>query len=241
MTIAVISDVHANLEALEAVMRDIEHVKADTIYCLGDVVGYGSDPVPCLELVQRTCEVKLMGNHEYAVLGRLPFSHLNNTAKLSLSWTRSKVDERMVPLIADLPLSVEKEDLHFVHASPYEPDHWHYILSQSHAELAFKHFDRRICFAGHSHLPMIFSGFEGYVRRQAGHDFVPNEESRYIVNAGSVGQPRDNDPRASYVLYDTVEDDIQFRRVEYDVAAAQKKMKEAALPEMLIERLGTGI
>jgi len=240
MILALVSDIHANREALEAVLQDIEKQKVDKIYCLGDVIGYGSDPVACLDMVKQNCEVVLMGNHEYAVLGKLPSSQLNETAKVSIAWTQNQIDERLIPMISDLPTSASLGELHFVHASPYEPDHWHYILSPEHAELAFQHFTQRICFHGHSHLPTIFAGFGGQIRRQAGHDFQPNEETRYLVNVGSVGQPRDNDPRASYVLYDDQEDEVRFCRVEYDISAAQRKMREQDLPTMLIARLETG-
>ncbi len=241
MILAVISDVHANLEALEAVMRDVEQWKADKIVCLGDTIGYGPDPLACLDIVERACDMRLMGNHEYAVLGRLPSSQINRTAKISLSWTHDQLAESALPRITSLPLVASLNGAYFVHASPWEPDKWRYVLTAGEAEVAFKHFEQRICFNGHSHLPMIFASADSQIRRQAGHDFVPNEATRYMVNVGSVGQPRDNDPRASYVTYDTVEDEVLFHRVEYDIAKAQHKMKQAELPAMLIQRLQTGV
>lgn len=241
MVLAVISDVHANLEAFEAVMRDIEQRKADRIICLGDTIGYGPDPEPCLDLVEKTCEVKLMGNHEYAVIGKLSPQQINRTAKISLSWTQDQLADTAMPRITDLPLAASMNDLYFVHASPWEPDKWRYVLSPGEADAAFKHFEQRVCFNGHSHLPMIFAFGDNQIRRQAGHDFQPNEETRYIVNVGSVGQPRDNDPRACYVTYDTTEDEVSFHRVAYDISKAQHKMKQAELPATLINRLQAGV
>jgi predicted phosphodiesterase len=241
MILAVISDIHANLEALEAVMRDIEKQKVDAIYCLGDVIGYGSDPIPCLDLVQSSCAVRLMGNHEFAVLGKLPMYQLNDTAKVSISWTQSQVPDRVIPRISDNPFETTIDDLQFVHASPYEPEKWHYVLSTADSELAFRHGHKRLCFNGHSHVPMIFATGEGVIRKQAGHDFQPFEDTRYLINVGSVGQPRDNDPRACYVVYDSAEEEVRFCRVEYDIAGAQRKMKQAQLPTLLINRLETGV
>lgn len=241
MKLAVISDIHANLEALEAVMRDIELHTADKIVCLGDTIGYGADPLPCLELVEKRCETRLMGNHEYAVLGKLPSQQINKTAKIALAWTQHQFQDNAMSRIASLPMTAEQDDLFFVHASPWEPSRWRYVLSAGEAEAAFKCFDQRICFNGHSHLPMTFALCEEQIRVKAGHDFQPNEETRYIVNVGSVGQPRDNDPRACYVIYDSDEDEITYHRIDYDIAKTQHKMRQAELPAMLIQRLQSGM
>jgi len=160
-------------------------MRADKIVCLGDTIGYGPDPAPCLDLVENACAVRLMGNHEYAVLGKLSPRQINRTAKISLSWTHDRLADRAMPQIADLPLTASLDGMCFVHASPWEPDKWRYVLSPGEAEVAFKHFDQRVCFNGHSHIPMIFALADRQIRRQAGHDFHPNEETRYIVNVGS--------------------------------------------------------
>ena len=241
MKLAIISDIHANLEALEVVMRDIELQQAEKVICLGDTIGYGADPIPCLELAEQRCDIRLMGNHEYAVLGKLPSQQINKTAKIALSWTQHQMEDNAMSRIAGLPMTASLNDLFFVHASPWEPDRWRYVLSVGEADAAFKSFDQRICFNGHSHLPMIFASSEDQIRVKAGHHFQPNEETRYIVNVGSVGQPRDNDPRACYVTYDTAEDEIEYHRVDYDIAKAQHKMRQAELPAMLIQRLQSGM
>lgn len=241
MKIALISDIHANLEALEAVMQDIEQQRADRIVCLGDMIGYGPDPLPCLDVIEKSCQVRLMGNHEYAVIGKLSSNQVNSTAKIALQWTHAQLADDAIPRISNLPFTATIDGLFLVHASPCEPEKWRYILSPGDAELAFKHFTQRICFNGHSHLPMIFALSDNQLRRQTGHDFCPGDVTRYIVNVGSVGQPRDNDPRACYVTYDSEEQEILFHRVEYDIAKAQHKMKQAELPAMLIHRLQAGV
>ncbi len=241
MRLALISDIHGNLEALESVLGDIEKHGVDRIHCLGDVVGYGCDPVACLNLVEEHCAIKLMGNHEYAAIGVLPPEAMNSPARRSILWTQTQLGDREISMIADFEMQAEDADCCLVHASPYQPDEWFYILSEYEAEQAFEHFSQRLAFHGHTHLPMIFcQSPDGTVRTIVGHDFDPDEESRYLVNIGSVGQPRDNDPRASYVIYDSQEKSITYRRVEYDVPAAQAKMRLANLPHMLIERLGVG-
>lgn len=243
MKLALISDIHANLEALEAVLKDVETEHVDVVHCLGDVVGYGCNPVECLELVQKYCEVKLMGNHEYAALGLVPESHMNHLARASMDWTRDKLTDREISMISQFDMTAEIENGVLVHASPYQPERWHYILSETEAREAFGHFKGRVAFFGHTHLPLIFSLSQGdSLRHQTGHDIDLDIEdnTRYLINTGSVGQPRDDDPRACYLVYDSVAAAINYRRVEYDISTAQAKMTEAQLPQQLIQRLEAG-
>lgn len=238
---ALISDIHANLEALQAVLKDIETRQVDKIHCLGDVIGYGCDPVACLELVAKHCEIKLMGNHEYAALGVLSAEAMNQHARTSIQWTVGRFSDRDISIIADFDMSATDAGCLLVHASPYESDNWHYILSQHEASEAFEAFDQKLAFHGHTHLPMIFcQAPDGKIRTIVGHDFDPDEDSRYLANVGSVGQPRDNDPRSSYVIYDSSESAVSYHRVEYDIMATQAKMCRAEMPSMLIERLKIG-
>ena len=241
MRVALISDIHANLEALTAVIENIADRNIDKILCLGDVIGYGSDPSPCLELVNRTCAVKLLGNHEYAALGMLSNEYYNNDARKSAEWTHQRLTDYDLSIISAFEMDHACEDMYLVHASPHEPERWHYILQPEMAHQAFQNFEGGICFFGHSHLPMIFVESPGQLpRAKAGHDFVPDRESRYLINVGSVGQPRDADPRACYAIFDSEEYDVTFARVPYDVETTQRKMEEAKLPRMLIERLSAG-
>jgi predicted phosphodiesterase len=241
MRLALISDIHANLEALTAVLGDIEKQKVDRILCLGDVIGYGSDPGPCLELVGGACEVRLMGNHESGALGTLSSDYYHTTARESADWTHRQMTDREMSMIAEYEMEHAFDSFHLVHSSPHEPGQWHYILRPEDAAKAFSRMKGQVCFFGHSHLPMIFAETEGGPPRvQVGHSFLPDHEGRYLVNVGSVGQPRDNDPRAAYVTFDDGEWEVTFHRIAYDVGTTQRKMAEAKLPQMLIDRLSVG-
>lgn len=241
MIIALISDIHGNREALEAVLADCERQNADVVHCLGDVVGYGPDPGPCVELVHQECRHRIMGNHDASVLGRHLIQTLNQDASRSLTWTRGSVSEKHLAMLAEYEFQAVDEERLLVHSSPHEPERWHYVLTPEEAITAFGALTQRICFIGHSHQPMIFGErADGTVRRQTGHDFSPDESCRYLINVGSVGQPRDHDARACYLTYDTTEQFVSFHRVTYDVSRTQGKMTEAGLPDRLIARLAQG-
>ncbi len=241
MKLALISDIHGNLEALVSVLNHIEKEKVDKIYCLGDVVGYGCDPVSCLELIEKNCAVKLMGNHEYAALGLVGTEDYNPAAQKSSDWTREQLSDRELSIMAEYEMIHTTGDILLVHASPVEPDQWHYIMTPDAALDAFGNFKEKLCFYGHSHVPQIFCERDGDLpRSQVGHDFMPDEESRYLVNVGSIGQPRDNDPRACYAIFDSDEYEVLYHRVEYDIETTQEKMAQAKLPRTLITRLSAG-
>lgn len=241
MKLALISDLHSNLEALTAVLQDIEKQQVDRIHCLGDVIGYGSDPAACLELVKNNCEIKLMGNHEYVVLDLVSTEHYNDAARISARWTKEQLTDYELSIIADFEMQRALDDVLLVHASPNEPDQWYYVLVPGAAREAFSHLNERICFFGHTHVPQIYiEREEDLPRCRMGHTFHPDKENRYLINVGSVGQPRDNDPRACYVTFDTDAYEVMYHRVEYDIETTQGKMSQANLPEMLINRLSVG-
>ena len=241
MRYALISDIHGNLEALQAVMEDLRTQGVDAVHCLGDVVGYGCNPVECMRLIMEHCEIKLMGNHEYVVLGLLDADYLNDIARESMHWTGGQLTEKEIEQMADFDMDAVVDDAYLVHSSPFEPEKWHYILSIGEARIGFEYFDHRIGFFGHSHVPMVFKMFpDGQCSGRLGHDFEMEEDCRYLVNIGSVGQPRDNDPRASYVVVDSDEHSVRYRRIDYDIDSTQRKMAEARLPEMLSSRLRVG-
>jgi predicted phosphodiesterase len=242
MKYGLISDIHGNLEALSAVLSDLEKRGVDSIHCLGDVVGYGADPAACLKLVVENCDSKLLGNHEYAALGVHSCENFNDAARSSTEWTQQTLDDDCIAVMSDFALDRPMDDMYLVHASPFEPSEWHYVLSATDAVCAFEHLRHKIGFFGHSHLPTILREKpDGLPSFQTGHDFAADPQGRYLVNVGSVGQPRDNDPRAGYVTFESEEMDIEFHRVVYDIEAAQRKMSEANLPSTLISRLSTGI
>jgi diadenosine tetraphosphatase ApaH/serine/threonine PP2A family protein phosphatase len=241
MKLALISDIHANLEALEAVLKKIDTQETDRLYCLGDIVGYGCDPVACIEVVRKHCDEILIGNHDFVALNLEPGMRMNSHARQAMEFTTSCLGDKELSWLADLDLECQIEDLHLVHASPFEPDQWHYIINEDDARLGMSQLKKRIGFIGHTHLPMVFSEkVDGSCRVKVGHDCIPGEESRHIINVGSVGQPRDKDPRACYVTYDTTTCELNYHRVEYDIKLTQQKMIQANVPKMLIERIEVG-
>lgn len=241
MRFALISDIHANLEALTAVLADIESEGVDKIHCLGDVVGYGCDPVGCLELVEKHCEVKLLGNHEYLTLGLADKSQYNEAAIKSYEWTVKQLGDYELGLIENYVIDHREGEFYFVHASPHIPTEWHYVLNSTQADMAFASLEKRVGFVGHSHVPAIFAEMpDAPARQKVGHDFLMDPDYRYLLNVGSVGQPRDMDPRACYVIVDSEEGDVFFNRVDYDIKKTQEKLKKISAPELLIERLSLG-
>ena len=241
MLVAVISDIHANLEALEAVLEDVDRVEADTVLCLGDVVGYGPDPNLCVEVVSRVAFACVAGNHDHAVLGQTDITYFNTYACEAVLWTRSVLAEEARAYLARCPLKDTFEQALLVHGSPVDPEDWNYIFSVGDAHRAFDRFEEPLCFVGHSHVPVVFDlDSRGFVEVREASRLVFEPGHRYIVNVGSVGQPRDWDPRAAYGLWDTEKNSFELRRLAYDVQTTQRKILAAGLPEFLATRLATG-
>jgi diadenosine tetraphosphatase ApaH/serine/threonine PP2A family protein phosphatase len=237
---AILSDIHGNLEALRAVLADCAGA-ADGLLCLGDTVGYGADPLACVELVAERAQLIVGGNHEHAVAGRLDLRWFNRHARTAAEWTRERLDDDHRAWLGGLPLTAEVADATLVHASPAQPDEWEYLVSAEDGFAAFAHFATRWCFVGHSHVPGSWS------LGSSGPDHHPHAERveteagrRYIVNVGSVGQPRDRDPRAAYAVWDVDAGRVEIRRVAYDVAGARRKIAAAGLPRFLADRLAVG-
>jgi diadenosine tetraphosphatase ApaH/serine/threonine PP2A family protein phosphatase len=241
MKIAIISDVHANLEALEVALRDIEKQGAEKIHFLGDVVGYGCNPNECVDLINRHCEIKLLGNHDFAALGLESTTGFNQVAAASITWTQTELSEASREILADFDMKATFLDYLLVHSTPGKPENWNYILNKNQAIVEFDNFSETACFIGHSHLPIVYYREpDETVRSSSKQSLELAPENRYIINVGSIGQPRDNDPRASYLLLDTDRKRIKYRRIEYDIDKTQAKMRKAMLPEFLIERLSFG-
>jgi diadenosine tetraphosphatase ApaH/serine/threonine PP2A family protein phosphatase len=237
---AVLSDIHGNLEALEAVLADAA-TRADAVLCLGDVVGYGADPVACVELIAARAGAITAGNHEHAVAGLLDLEWFNPSARAAAEWTRERLDRDHVSWLATLPLVAETADATLVHASPRQPEEWDYLISAEDGFDAFGAFATRLCFVGHSHVPGVWS------LGSSGPEYLPGtieadleHGRRYLVNVGSVGQPRDRDPRAAYALWDVERARVAIRRVAYDVGRAQRKILAGGLPRLLADRLSRG-
>lgn len=235
-----ISDVHGNEEALRAVLQDIKLRKIKDILFLGDAVGYGANPNECVKLLKNNCEEIIAGNHDYAILGLTDVSNFNDYARAAVEWTSSVMGKTSLSFLKSLPLVkiLEKEDILLVHSTPKEPGNWNYILSRWDAEVNFHHFEQKICLIGHSHQSSIieYSIHGEMITRR--HTARIEETKRYIINAGSVGQSRDGDPRACYAIIK--DEKVELIRVKYDISTTQKKMLDAGLPLPLIERLERG-
>jgi diadenosine tetraphosphatase ApaH/serine/threonine PP2A family protein phosphatase len=239
MRYAIISDIHSNLEALQAVLEDIAGQAVDQVLCLGDVVGYGADPNECVRLVRDRAAHIVAGNHDHAAVGKTDISYFNPHAKRAVSWTAKTLMLEHARFLCGLPYTLKLEGLFLVHATPSDPPAWNYLLSARVAEAEFAEFEEPVCLIGHSHQPLIFSSGDG-TRPWRGEKLTCSPDQRYIVNVGSVGQPRDGDPRACYALVDTAGKTLQLRRVRYDVRAAQRKILQAGLPPVLAVRLANG-
>jgi diadenosine tetraphosphatase ApaH/serine/threonine PP2A family protein phosphatase len=237
----IISDIHANLSALQAVLAEAGDLEA--VWCLGDVVGYGPDPNECVERVQELPNlVCLLGNHDAAVLGQLEIETFNLEARQAVLWTRKTLTPKNLEFLAQRSPRIEIDPVTLVHGSPREPI-WEYLLDTRTATRNFDYFDTPFCFVGHSHLPLIYQLADG--RRQADLSIPrPYQElpliPRAILNPGSVGQPRDHDPRAAYALFDTAALTWELRRADYDIASVQRRMLRAGLPARHIQRLSGG-
>ena len=237
MPIALISDIHGNLEALGEVFGYIESHGIDTIYCLGDIVGYGPNPNECVELIAERCTKVVIGNHDHAAIGLTSTEYFNDFAKLSTQWTMNNLTEKNKDFLFSLDFSFNTETFLAVHSTPSTPAMWHYILSEVEAQHEFKYFDEHICFIGHSHFPIVFNNRAGFTRATR---IKLEMEDKYIVNVGSVGQPRDGNPKTCFCVYDEDEDQIEFIRLDYDVEKTREKIIKAGLPVFLADRLTKG-
>ena len=240
MRYAVLSDIHGNLEALEAVLADAAP-RTDALLCLGDLVGYGADPLACVEIVAARAYAITCGNHEYGVTGLLDLDWFNPHARAAAEWTRERLDDDHRTYLAGLPLVAEVGDATLVHASPDRPDEWEYLVTAQDGFDAFAAFATRLCFVGHSHVASAWSLGSTRPEHLPGPiDLALERGRRYIVNVGSVGQPRDRDPRAAYAIWDVDAGRVEIRRVAYDHAATRRKIVAAGLPRFLADRLAAG-
>jgi diadenosine tetraphosphatase ApaH/serine/threonine PP2A family protein phosphatase len=242
MLVAIVSDIHGNRHALEAVLADIASTDARELWCLGDVVGYGADPNDCCALVRENAAVCLAGNHDLAVTGTLPLDEFSHGAALAARWTQEVLAEDHVEWLRSLSPQGDEDGVGLYHASPRDPV-WEYVLSTLLAELCLDVASERVCLVGHSHVALSFVRPEGEAAtgdtRRAG-DALDMSSGEWLINPGSVGQPRDGDPRAAWLLLDTGSWRTEWRRTEYDIAGAAAAIRAARLPDSLAERLEYG-
>jgi len=241
MRILIISDIHANLTALQTVLKAAG--KFDATWCLGDLIGYGPDPNECVEVVRQlpnlTC---ILGNHDAAAINVIDTNSFNLDARTSIEWTQNRLTKESSTFLESLPQKVEIRDVTLVHGSPRYPI-WEYLLDAQTATQNFEHFDTPYCFIGHSHLPVVFSLNDAVPYTQL---HIPNPDEkinlkpRMILNPGSVGQPRDHNPQAAFAIYDDKKHEWQFFRISYDVESVQLRMRRMKLPGRHILRLSAG-
>lgn len=243
MRIAILSDIHANFEALLAVFDDIQGNRIDQVICLGDIVGYGVNPNECIDLVKKNCPIVLLGNHDAAAIGTLSTQHFNIHAKIAIEWTTTNLSKNSSQWLNSLSLRQVENENTYVHATPYEPGMWYYITSLEEAAFNFQFFETRLCFIGHTHIPIIIvldHEKELYVHQDAKVECANLGSSRLLINVGSVGQPRDRNCDSCYGIVDTDEKLFLHRRVAYDIKKTQAKMRKQKMPEFLIMRLEDG-
>ena len=241
MRIAIVSDIHSNVEAVEAVQKTILDIGVDAIYFAGDVVGYGPDPNDCTAWVMENTDLAVMGNHDIAALGKIDIDTFNDNARKAIVWTSDQMEDWATDYVSTLPMVVSRDVVTLVHANPQDPESWNYIFSLWDAEMNFSYFESTFCFVGHSHQPVIVAmDGSGQTSVLPGESFTVENGSRYLINVGSVGQPRDGNPEACFGLLDLEKGEFTFQRSPYEFKVTQGKMFSAGLPGPLADRLAEG-
>lgn len=241
MRYAILSDIHGNLEAFRAVLDALSDERIDQFLSLGDVVGYGADPKNCLKLLRSLKPKALIaGNHEWGILELKPEENFNELAYSAVLWTRKVLGDEELAYIKRFELVHSSENMALVHGSLNMPEEFYYIFDNEDAEATISQMKSGVCFVGHTHVPGIFASNHNKIESMESSEIRLDSERRYIVNAGSIGQPRDGDPRASYAIYDDETSIMQIKRVEYDIKKAQDKILRAGLPARLAYRLAEG-
>ena len=242
MLVAVLSDIHANRHALEAVLDDVAGSGATDLWCLGDVVGYGAEPDACVALIEASAALCLAGNHDLAVTGELALDEFSGAAARAARWTREVLAGEHEAFLAGLASAGEAGDIGLFHASPRDPV-WEYVLSEEVAERSFDVQPQRLALVGHSHIALSFvrrAGEPTAGEQRPGGAAADLASGEWLLNPGSVGQPRDGDPRAAWMLLDTGRAGATWMRTAYDVAGAAAAIRAAGLPDSLAARLEAG-
>jgi predicted phosphodiesterase len=239
MRIALFGDIHANLEALEAVLKDASEHGVSEYVCMGDIVGYNADPSACLERVRAMNCPTVKGNHDEDASGNHSLDSMNPVAATALEWTRQQLTDEQRQWLARLRMVRQVSDFTVVHSTLDQPANWNYVTNRFDAMSNFSYQFTQICFHGHTHVPRVYMKTDK-VQEIFTDSVVIEDGAKYFINVGSVGQPRDGDWRACYVLFDLEHQMVVFRRVEYDIAETQRKILAAGLPPMLAERIQEG-
>ena len=239
MKYAIISDIHANLEAFQVVLEDAQNQKVTHYACIGDVVGYNANPKECLDIVRKMNIPCVKGNHDEYCSTDDALEGFNPAAAEAVHWTREQLSDEERKWLFDLKYTKTVANFTLVHATLDAPERWGYVFDKLAAAASFPYQNTQVCFFGHTHVPVAFMR-DTVVRGGTYSKFKIDPAKKYFINVGAIGQPRDNNPKAAYVVYDMDEGTIELRRLEYDIPAAQKKILDAGLPERLAERLALG-
>lgn len=239
MRYAILSDIHGNFTALRSVLAAIDRMAVDVYICLGDIVGYGPEPAACIRELRKYSALFVAGNHDYAVCGKIDTRSFNSYARSAIDWTRQCVSPSDVEFLSSLPLVLHLDGLDLVHGSLYAPELFDYVQTSYDAFLTMERMRAPVCFVGHSHVPVTFV-HEEVIRYRVDTEISVRPFNRVIVNVGSVGQPRDKDPRACFALYDTETEMVTLHRVPYDTDYAARRFRAVGLPAALGERLRLG-
>ncbi len=241
MKIAIISDIHANWEALEVVLNYIKEAKCSSVICCGDVVGYGANPYECLSSLAKIKNLHIvLGNHDAGVLDKTPIRYFNEVAQEAIIWTKRHLNKEAFAYLAPLRLKERFPPFYICHASPHSPESWQYIFSLEEAKYQFRFFTEPICVIGHTHIPFAVEKSDRNYRLIREEEFLIEDGKRYLINVGSVGQPRDGNPCATFGIYDQNRKSFKFIKLKYDIKSAAQKILEAGLPRVLAERLFLG-
>ncbi|MCH8028969.1 MAG: metallophosphoesterase family protein [Candidatus Dadabacteria bacterium] len=240
MLYAIISDIHGNLEALTRTLEEIDGAGVDKIICLGDIVGYGANPNECVETVQDRCELSLVGNHDSAACGTTEPTSFNPMARDAVLWTRRMLTEENTQYLQNLPSSSEVENFLIVHGAISHPDRYVHTPYDAYNELKLLE-EKDTCFFGHTHVMGYFVLKEEKVDNFTDLELYIEPDAKYFINPGSVGQPRDRNPKASFLFFDGENKHVKFVRLDYDIPNAQRKILDAGLDQRLATRLGYGI
>jgi len=240
MRYGILSDIHGNLEALEAVIQSCTHQGVRQFFCLGDVVGYGANPNECVLRLKALKSVCITGNHDWAVIGKFNTSTFNDFAKKAVLWSQQNISDETLEFLNSLSLIYNHDEFVLVHGSLDQPEQFFYIQDISDTGDTFYLMKQKLCFIGHTHIPQIYIKRGENVSLGADQTIHLERNVKYIINIGSVGQPRDGNPQAAYCIYDPDLERIEIKRVAYNVSLAGRKIIEAGLPEMLARRLTIG-
>jgi diadenosine tetraphosphatase ApaH/serine/threonine PP2A family protein phosphatase len=239
MKYAILGDIHANSDALSVVLEDAASQGVTHYACVGDIVGYNANPIDCLEKIRSLCPVSVRGNHDHYCSHDEKLDNFHPLAADVVAWTRKQLNSEQVEYLRNLRYIARVETFTMVHSTLDTPEGWGYVFDKLEAEANFSYQTSTVCFFGHTHVPLAFEktdtirfGLYSKIRVGVG--------KKYFINVGSVGQPRDGDPRAAYVVYDMINNLVELRRVSYDIQAAQKKIIDAGLPARLAARLAVG-